>query len=202
MINSSKRFFIVAIIISILVCPMASAETFSIRNGITFGMTKEEVKKAENMKVSIDGKNSYFMSYQKVEIAGIKNSTLEYLFEKNKLIGINMLLNTDAAKLTLEKEYRALSSSLKDKYGKPLGYKNGKTADLTSSYLSAQITTADLDKLLGGKLGYKISYEEWLIPIQDGKVKIEHVLFTAKSNKECAHSLYYTFFSNRVQKDI
>jgi hypothetical protein len=181
---------------------MANAESFSIRNGITFGMTKAEVKKAETLKPSSEGKDGSFLTYKYIQIAGIKKSILEYLFKNNKLNSINMFLNDGATKLLLERDYKALSSSLKDKYGKPLGYKNGETADLTSDYFFAMKVAADADKLLGGKKGYKITYDEWLIPTKGGKVKIEHILITAKSDKNCTHALIYTFFSNQVNNGI
>lgn len=197
-----KRVLLVTIILSILLSPGALAETFSIRNGITFGMTKEQVKKIETMKVSSEWTDGTYLSYKNITISGIKNSILEYHFENKKLINFTMLFNDNATKATHEKDYKTLNAALKDKYGKPLGYANGKTAELVSGYLDAQISIALLDKMLGGKLQYKVTYDEWLIPTDDGKVKIEHVLFTSNEKKENSHHLYYTFFSNQVGNDI
>lgn len=94
----------------------AMAEGFTFRNGVTWGMTPEQVQEVEDGEFTITdsvsdaGIKRVFMEKQGVEAAGAK-ANLEYLFYEDKLMVCVYMFETE--EMSLEK----IQAALEAKYG-------------------------------------------------------------------------------------
>ena len=183
-----KKVFVALIILSLLaVFAYSSAETiFQLRNNIEFGMTLSEVEKLETLPREKDVLVPYF-GYGK--IANIDNSGVQYHFENDKLkeVEINFDHLHKRSILSSILDYGDISSLLNSKYGTSLENKGGKASVLRGTEFNGFMKIMFiLDSM---------DYEEWLIKVDGGYVKIDH--FLAKDGKEAIHTLSYTFFSDK-----
>lgn len=177
----------------VLLMASASADTFMIRNGISFGMSREEVIKTETLKDY--GGNSSFIKYVDAELAGYSRSILEYKFESGKLKTVYMVFNNGAKRAQCEREYKELNNVLVEKYGKPLEKKNGKPNEPIGTDLQDAI---DVTKQMSN---YAVTFSEWLINDDGGKVKIEHYVFTDKNDVNNVHMIVYTYHKDVSNAD-
>ena len=147
--NAIINMVIALIIISICTVNTALAEEFSVRNGIHFGMTKDEVEEAEDKlqlswigdgyKDAPNGYN-YFVGHPS-SLAGIAMSDdyidtidLQYYFndddELNKIVYCFTFHNETKGAFSVSKEaqkqHNELCTALKKKYMKIGGVENGK----------------------------------------------------------------------------
>ena len=192
-----KRLYLLFLVI-VLLCTvgMATADSFTMRNGIQFGMTVSEVNKLETMPRSKKTISSvYFYGYGK--IAGIKNSGVEYHFEKKKLKGVEIHFDDlhKKSKYAVIQDYSDINALLQGKYGEPIGNKNGHSSALRGYEFETFMQYYTLWK--------SMDYEEWLLQIDGGYVKIDHYLVIGANN---VHMLEYTFFTekevNKLVNDI
>lgn len=116
-----KRIFalLMAIILFVLVVPTGIAENFTIRNGITFGMNVETVKKLEieagtsGEKLNKDNTYCKLTFDKNVKIGNIKCDDIRYEFEPSgeNLFQIEYTLD--------DSDYLSLREALVSKYGTP-----------------------------------------------------------------------------------
>lgn len=185
-------------------CAVAEMGLFSIRNGISFGMSKEEVKRTDSALLSQDYAKE--LVYDGVTIAGIKGCRINYLFNDSGAlhrIVINLYPESDkyVRLAAAEPDYVATNNALISKYGEPLGNSDGYTHSVQTHTLEFHQQMVDLQKLLiaiqgAGKLSEQ--YDEWVRVCADGYVKIDHVfqhLVGIYGTTTCTHKIEYCFYS-------
>ncbi len=202
MVRKMTSWLLVAFLI---LCQVTAslAESFVYR-GLSFGMSPNQVKNIETLTLRLDhlDHKKPMLEYTG-SIANIDRSSVSYHFNNNKLSSIVVMFNNrDNSQNTLKNDFNDIQSALTSKYGKPLGYTNGKTSSYVGEYfdftLSMEIKTANI---LGLK-GRFHNYDEWLIETDDGHVKIDHFLLLATGS--CMHFLEYTYFptANSIGNDL
>ena len=182
--------FIMAIMISLLLSSTTLAESFSIRNGISFGMSVEEVKAKESdlnfEELSEEDYNRGFYPYEitlnaKITMLGNNNTELFYSFNNDALEQIGMFLR-GSKKADVDTLFKALT----EKYGQYTKHiTNYKDA---SEYASNRV--GDIVVLGGEAL-------EWIINDEKGIISICLILDYYNQSQ-----IYYRLTPNSVlQKD-
>ena len=170
-----------------------TAETvpFILRNGIRFGMTKEEVSILETLPRE-PGVPEY---YGYGTVSGIADSAVQYHFNSDKKlrsVEIDYSQKYKKGYVLMTVDFEAINGKLRAKYGEPLGNTGGachyiqgpEFGTLMRSYSSWAI------------LGCSIDYDEWVIDVEGGHVKIDHFLQTSRNTDTNSHILEYTFFTD------
>lgn len=211
-----KRIFAIAIMfILILSCVTSSAESFMLRNGITFGDTMEDVLEKETFEIdTIDEENDneeatdpdaepveYPYSITTVEntLAGIPESYIYYKFDANKTLKeVDYHFRSSSYKDTIDNDYDKVNEGLIRKYGTPLGYTNGDCYIFTGSAIEGAAIIAYLFEMLDG-YGDLRDYDEWDVEYDDYHVKIEQVEYyygSSYSEIDYCHRMSYTYFTD------
>ena len=94
-----------------------------------------------------------------------------------------------------KEDYNKINSMLADKYGKPMGNKNGESHFLRGTEFNTIMSSYSLFKMLGSVL-----YDEWLLETENGYIKIDH--FCHFKGSEGMHMLEYSFFSSEAVKSM
>ena len=170
-----------------------TAETvpFILRNGIQFGMTKEEVANLE----TLPREPGVFEYYGYGTISGIADSAVQYHFNSDKkLRSVEIDFSTKDKKgyVLMTVDFEAINGKLRAKYGEPLGNTGG-----ACHYIQG----AEFGSLMGSYsswiiLGCSIDYDEWVIDVEGGHVKIDHILQASQNTGTNLHILEYTFFTD------
>lgn len=162
--------FVLVIVLALsMVAAMAEEEEFSVRNGIKFGMTLDEVKAIEAANGNENGEEfGRTISYENVSVAGYPGTSIEYWFDDGSLFQIVYFIGDDTDDETEEfaaKAVSELATSLEEKYGEP-AYAGGKVVAPTRS--------EKFDSYIGQGMFYKIpAFSEWLIKKANGYVNID-----------------------------
>ncbi len=173
---------------------------FSWRN-IKFLMTIDEVKSIESLELDQveehSNSNSVILHYNGT-IANIEGSAIHYRFtgDDKLLTEIYVTYNTDSGEITVENDYKKISSGLEEKYGTPLGNKDGNTHSLVGRFLKLSTELYSLSSAIDPN--YSLEYGEWLLEGNNAFVKIEHELerIPSKSGKKVlSHDITYTYFT-------
>lgn len=216
MMKRIMALFVVSfLVMSVLLgcsCALAEGETFTIRNEITFGMTKNEVIERETALRNNANNISTECEYVDVSIAGINGCKLYYLFDDaNKLYRVHIYFYPDNDKyirdVTAKANYTAVNNVLVSKYGNSLGNKDGYTHSVQTKALEFHLKTVDLTKLLmairgAGKLAEQ--YDEWVIRVDGGYIKMDHMFshLSGIDGTACTHELDYTFYTEAEWNQI
>jgi hypothetical protein len=179
----------------------SAIDSFTIRNGIQFGMTKEEVDSAELFET--EPTNMYGVGGLKIrgsisEIAGAEGY---YCFDDSKLLNalvydfdlvFPISTSKDIAEKDANSEYDRIEETLYEKYGDVL--KN--TCYVNSDSFSWDINFAvnNTSSNFGA-----INWSQRLLEISNGGyVKIEHYMLYDYMNSErkYEHKIIYSFFSD------
>lgn len=169
------------------------SENFSIRNGIHYGMTKDEASKIEKSPLATvsDGeikdadtlafrgghskdKWNDYLYYKEITLAGYKNTYMSFGFDENGIIkDITYILNSGDQ----QKAYTDMRSNLSSKYDTPVFDEN---APFPSE--SYRIASKD-DKVLGVSMEFSVAkYSGWLVKYADCYVEIDLCLHKLKYN--------------------
>ena len=175
--------------------------SFEIRNGIHFGMSREEVRETETMPLQKELKND--LLFGKGKVAGIEDSSVQYVFsEDGKLISVIYILKVAPDTPFQQREdYGKIQKALENKYGEPLGYTGGETYYYAGTQLSIWempgirlLIEPDVDV-----------YDEWILDNGDEHVKINHIGFgySMQGDTQRIHYVEYCYFnSNESQDDL
>lgn len=187
---SMKKIFSLILIVALLITGTAFAEftkmdgDFSIRGGVKFGMTPEEVKSIETNPPASEGEEDkyFYLGYQNIDsLAGIpiyraKSDIIRYMFSKseNKLYGVRYWFGYyDSTKQYFEE----LCSTIANKYGQPLHYNDGQTFSRTTSIFSNSMGYVSAGIY---RLGY---FAEWVVEYSDYYVIIDVYTLNASSEQ-------------------
>ena len=217
-----RKLLSLVLVIMMLLTSIAYAEEFTLRNGIMFGDTMDEVLTKETFEIDEvkdgSGEDStddtsdevefpYYITTQEDTLAGIGNSYIKYRFDANKTLREAIYyFETYSSKDTSDSDYESINKGLVRKYGSPLGYSNGDCYIFTGAALENAVISVYLWELLDG-YGDIRDYDEWDVDTGDYHVKIEQVQYywgNSYSELKYAHEMSYTYFTDddlQAEKD-
>lgn len=199
----------------------ANAESFSLRNGICFGDTMDEVLEKETFAIDeIDdgtsdeeadvsdgdedededeGKYPYYIETAKGTVAGISSSYVKYKFDQDKTLReVIYYFSNNSSKDSSDSDYESVYEGLVRKYGSPLGYSNGSCYIVTGAAIEGAVLSAYLFEMIGG-YGDIRDYDEWDIDTGEHHVKIELAQYyygSSYSSLTYANQMSYTYFTD------
>lgn len=184
-------------------CACASAEEFSLRNGVMFGETMEQVKAKETLAVNDELGDEHNLYTVKGTVAGISNVNLWYRFDETtgELYDVRWELPNVTSADTNDSNYDKLYDAMVKKYGKPLGFSDGNCYIITGSALSGAVTLTMLySELFDNGVGDLLGYAEWDIDVGNGNhVKLEIAKYyygTSYSTREYSINVGYSCFTD------
>ena len=152
----------------------AAAEAFTLRNGVQFGDTIDQIREKETLALKDPVTRFDFTTFTSLTalwtkegtVAGIDGVEIGYLFDRSKkLAEVQWTLPASEFAGTSDSHYSTLYNAMVTKYGAPLGYSNG------ACYI---ITGVAMDQAYGPLR----NYAEWVLDCGDGcYVKLELVQF-------------------------
>lgn len=213
-----KKLLGLVVALLLLVGSFASAEEFTLRNGIAFGDTMDEVLEKETFAIdevvdSIEEEEEesegsedeseellpYSIKTERSTLAGIDDSYIIYSFDKDKTLQeVEYVFRSSKNENMINTDYEAINKSLISKYGNPLGYTNGDCYVFTGQALQEFAMHLALIQYING-LGDYVDYDEWDVDTGDYHIKIEQVeYYHGASYKDISyvHILSYTYFTD------
>ncbi len=186
------------IIVLSLLLVSASAEEFSLRNGVKFGMTENEVIQTENIGFEDADWSKYtslkaIRSEEPLTLAGA-DGTIVYFFDKNEGLvacfyrhnGMSLFGN-----IINDSDNQAVIDKLTEKYGQPIG----KDSDFVA--IGNYIDAVDYYNEQYFDAPYDLTFYQWLSPIDNGYVDIMF-LYTRyrEGGSPDSRTITYTFRTN------
>ena len=177
-----------AIACSFLLCSTASAakdEPFTLRNGIQFGDTIEEVKEKEK-ELTLDGdvieSADVFTLEYKGTIAGAEGEATFYFDKENKTLTDLQYEFTSSDSKEIAQIYNKIKDSCNRKYGDALSLDEGNVFTITGKAIEYAVFSTYLNSQMGNDSDI-VDYGEWVVYGEDGNnVKIENVVYYNISN--------------------
>lgn len=186
-IHSIKRSIASALFLillfSCITCAYAYSNDngFTLRSGIVFGDTLEDIVEKEKTLTQSDEYDSSFYG----KIAGYDKAKCSFSFDDDgKLESMTYTFDDDICitRDFTDNVYDKLNESLIRKYGKALGYSNGSCYLITGPAIANMVLmTAIMDSLDGYRADY-INYDEWVVDTDDYHVKIDLTSFYVRDN--------------------
>lgn len=182
------------------VTPAFAEEEFTLRNGIKFGDTIEEILEKETSLTRKDDDSSWFSG----TIAGYKDSEAGFFFDDDgKLVEMayvfNQFGNDYKARSDVSDVYATLYRSIVNKYGSPIGNVGGTTELITGSAITRMSVMVYIFGGLDGYDGDYLDYDEWVIDCTNGHVKIDLISYyyrDADYNYNYDVDLSYYFYTD------
>lgn len=195
-----KRLFSI-IMLLLMITTISVAEEFTLRNGIIFGDSMDTVRQKETIAIDEEMSDAVELKTQNGVVAGFEDTTIYYTFDDNQLIDIWWRISMPS-KDDMGSAYQMLKESLSEKYGKPLGNKDGVYHPVhgTATQFRNDPAGSELRALLGWKAGI-LEYDEWVYEYAEGKsMKIELVQDYLTMNGETDYTLFvsYTYFESDI----
>ena len=190
----------------------ASANSFSIRNGITFGMDVDEVEKIEKQNGLADGKNNRNeypewpiagLTYVNRNLLGFDDVTLTYLFQKssNEIFSIKY---SGYYKKRRSDVFDSLNGLLIEKYGSPSYTNKNETLPpfLTDGFVQAiESYQFDADPVHGSKAN-ELKWDGWLIEYEDYYVDISLFYRYSKDTFSIERTSFELQYTMRTKEEV
>ena len=222
---------LISIIVAILLVISSStamADEFTLRNGIAFGDSMEDVLTKETLEVDTieDGSEEdssastedddsedevaypYYFTTCLGAVAGIDDSYIKYNFDANKTLReVIYYFESYSSKDFSDSDYEKINDALIRKYGSPLGYSNGDCYIFMGAAIESAAITAYLFSDLLDAYGDLRDYDEWDVDTGDYHVKIEQAQYycgSSYSEITYRHMMSYTYFTDdelQAEKD-
>lgn len=174
-------------------CISASAEPMVLWDGLTFGMTGEEVAAAQTMEVQ----DSAAWTYGPGTILDIINSTVTFGFENGVLTDVRVEFPAKKSSTLIRGDYDTVHAALKKAYGKKLGRKSAKEINLHGAAWTQQLENKEQFKAAGGKT----QHEEWIVETDGGRVLVEHFcVYIAGRTTASRHTVEYMFLPSEPEQ--
>lgn len=212
-----KRLLSLVLVLFLLAGTVASAEEFTLRNGIAFGDTMDEVLEKETFGIaevvdSIEDNTEEEVAYEEMmeetlpysiktkesSLAGIDGSCIIYSFDENKTLReVEYVFRSSTFGDLIDADYESVNAGLISKYGDPLGYTNGDFYIFTGSMVKDIILALSINQMLGSIAGLK-DYDEWVVDTEDYHVKIEQLEYYSDVSEgiNYCHRVGYTYFTD------
>ena len=197
-----KRLLAILLVCTLLlgVAPAMAAEEFTLRNGIKFGDTMDEVRAKETLAFKESSSENRLITV-KGTVASIDNVAIEYFFgDSGLLTQISWECPSLSHMDTSDNDYSKLYKAFVSKYGKPLGYEDGECFIITGTAINGAVIITQLySTLMESGVGDIRNYAEWDHEYTDADhVKIELVQYyygTSYANREYSISVCYKHFT-------
>lgn len=222
---------VLVVCLALCVCFGASAESFSVRNGITFGMSSDEIiaiEKANGNDPEVNSYSTYTVVNVEGTIASVPKSMVQYtvtntapgsthtsdaLYTFVYELGCNDITETRS---DLIASFDTLNSALCDKYGDPdlstspgedrKMVVSGRAWELTMNVYHSYSDNSDFTNAMGlnGHVIHgSVETSEWLIENDDGTyLKIEHLLIYGGTDSEAEDDyLYYHYLGYQLMTE-
>lgn len=186
-----KRLVSVLVSLVLMVSCFSSAlaaEDFTLRSGIKFGDTLEDILAKEKTLTrdseddDYEGKSSYRF---KGKIAGYSDASCSFSFDDDGKLNdmeYNFNQNICTSRDEMNSVYKKLYDSLKRQYGNPLGNTGGTAYLITGSAIGTASTIIALFSSIGGYSADYFDYDEWVVDCDDYNVKIDIISFYSRSD--------------------
>lgn len=187
----------------VLLTVSATAEEFSLRNGIQFGDTMDDVLAKETLEISEsgemdpDGDYSYYISTGEGTVADIDFDRIDYYFDANQtLCEVLYVFKTGNDTVTSMTNYFLLVADVCNEYGAVLGNTEGELYPFVGAAIQRAANTVRLLQMFGGN-AYVCNYDEWVIDLDEGHVKIETAQRYALGTEDMYDmEMSYTYFTD------
>jgi len=185
----------------------ASADTgFTLRNGIQFGDTMEQVRAKETLGWDAKNTNDTRLWTEAGTVASISGVQIAYFFDsEGKLNDVKWECPPYASMSNSNADYELLYNALVKKYGPALNIPNGYTYSITGTALTGALAKPGLMKMFG-MYGAVHRYAEWDYKYSDTEhVKIEIVQHSiGNTSSNAAHYVWvgYKFFTDADIQDV
>lgn len=187
-----KRFFIILLSMLILLPNIAIGEDFSLRNGIKFGDSIDDVLNKETVSIDKIDRKIGIVNTVRGSISNISGTYVQYMFDDGKLNQMNYRYPS-GGELLASMSYELINNGLIEKYGQPLNDRQKETVVQRGLLLNASFIVVFSN-------GYIQSSDEWFIKKNGYGVKIEHVSYY--DGKEFQHDLSYAIVSDDELKKL
>lgn len=198
-----KKNIIRLISMLLVLCCATSAfaeEEFTLRSGIKFGDTIEDIVEKETTLTREDDDSNWF----KGTIAGYKDSQALFSFDDNGKLedmcyAFDQFGNDYKSSSDVSDVYATLYKSVVRKYGSPLGNTGGNVELITGS---AMTRMGIVVYMIGGMDGYDgdyLDYDEWIVDCTGGHVKIDLISYYYRDSSYDYHfqvDLSYRFYTD------
>lgn len=149
----------------------SNVEEFSLRNGINFGDSIEEVKEKETL--TFQSSSSTTLQTNPGTVSGYDDTTITFSFNDDQLKEMSYKFEETSSRDLVNSEYDTIYKGLVRKYGEPLDTGGGSTYIINTSVFERSLLALSLKKLIGGAGDY-VDYDEWLVKVNnDYYVKID-----------------------------
>lgn len=196
-----RWFTLVLTCVLLLGCmPAMAAEEFTLRNGIKFGDTMDEVRAKETLEFKESSSESRLITVDGT-VAGISGVSVEYFFDDDKkLKQVSWSLSASSLVDSSDSDYTKLYKAFVSKYGTPLGYDNGDCYIITGSALTGAALISYLYNSMDTGVGDLRDYAEWDYEYTNtDHVKIELVQYyygSSYSTRQFHISVCYKHFTD------
>lgn len=192
--------FLAMMLVATMVLTASAEDTYTLRNGVQFGDTMEQVKAKETLPWDEDNCNETRLWTESGTVAGISGVDVVYFFDENgKLEEVKWELPDRSYGDSSDSDYSTLYKAFAQKYGSPLGYTGGDCYIITGRALEGAATLYLLYDMLD-MYGTMRDYDEWDYTIGNGEhVKIEIAQFRyGESILDADYHIYvgYKYFTD------
>ena len=170
-----KRLVSVLVSLVLMVSCFSSAlaaADFTLRSGIKFGDTMEDILTKEKTLTRESEDSNWF----KGKIAGYSDAQCYFkLNDDGKLIDMEYSFGSSvcSSRDEMNNVYKKLYDSLKRQYGNPLGNTGGSCELITGGAIESMIITVYAFGSLDGYSADYTDYDEWIVDCDDYHVKID-----------------------------
>lgn len=181
------------------VTPAFAEEEFTLRNGIKFGDTIEDIVEKETTLTQNEENSNWFTG----TIAGYKDSDAGFIFDDDGKLTDMVYVFDQFDKDYKSREdvssvYATLYRSIANKYGSAIGNTGGTLELITGIAITKSVFMVALAKRLEGD-GDFLDYDEWTVECSGGHVKIDLMSFYYR-NKDYEYTfevdLSYHFYTD------
>jgi len=181
-----KRIFILLLVVVFAIVTVScSAEEFTIHNGVSFGMKKEEVIEREsNAGVSFEEATNWSNFFdndvfriesESTSVAGRDDSMIAYLFDSAGSMNSTLYIADDFLKESIEND--RVVATLIDKYGKPVAEKDGIVNIGGEAYDSLDVYMNYTKQHPKDNPNITLFYQ-WLYPLDEGYADIQIMMIS------------------------
>ncbi len=180
-----KTFILLLVIVFTIATVSCSAEDFTIHNGVSFGMTKEEVIRTENdygIKLEeATGWNNFFdndvfrLESESTSVAGRDDSTIAYLFDSTGGMNSTLYIADDFLKESIDND--RVIATLMEKYGKPVAEIDSIVNVGGEAYDSLDVYMNYTKQHPKDNPTISLFYQ-WLYPIKEGYADIQIMMIS------------------------
>lgn len=179
-----KVVSLILIALLIIPCVSGSAEGFSLRNGVCFGDSAEEIRSKETLEISEDesrnAPSGEILWTVEGNVEGLEDAQVYYYCDNET--GLQETLWTPSPSddpHAYDDDYSMLVDQFTALYGEPLGYTDGKYHDVIGTTIQGTLDWIDLyAQTIPNSVGEITDYAEWYLPYDENShIKIEIVKF-------------------------